>query len=258
MVKYIKTIMVTLILIGPASCGSNSDSELAANGKGGNGKACKDPDGDGWGWDGKKSCKVAKATKGKNGKQGKQANVGKKPGKKIAVKARVKKMRKKKGNKLALNGFSLANTNGETRVTPYNQEQGGKGTCGEFRKYDSDPKKWVAISEPLAKNYLGFSGCTSHGTEKAPSCQSQAFAAGICGKVIKIKCTSDKCGDKGWKEVKIVDICPADRTYHRIHDPGSDDVCAHQNIVDIDENLWNSIKAPGQGINNVGIEIEIP
>lgn len=252
MFNRLKIIWTTLLLVGAVSCGGDSGSELAGNKQ-----------------QGKKAQAGKKQANNKGNKKGnkkahnkgnkKANNKGNKKVKKIKLNARVKKLKKKKkGTKLALSGFQLANTTGETRNTPYQSEQSGQGTCGNFRDVDSDSKKWAAISEPLAKAYFGFPGCESHGTEKPPSCQSQANSVNLCGKTLKIKCTSDKCADKGWKEVKVVDICPADRTYHNIHDPGSDGVCAHMNIVDIDESLWNSIKQPHLGIENVPIEIEIP
>ncbi len=146
---------------------------------------------------------------------------------------------------------------GVSRWTPYESEQGAWGTCKNFRDYSDEPKQWAAVSEKFAKEVLGFGGCTVRDND-SPDCQSQAFADDLCGKELKVRCTSSECATSEWHSVVVVDVCPADRTWHNIHDPDSynDTACAKQNVIDLDESLWYGDWNPGaSGLNNVSIEI---
>ena len=146
---------------------------------------------------------------------------------------------------------------GISRWTPYGSEQGAWGTCKNFRDYSDDQKQWAAVSEKFAKEALGFGGCTVREND-SPDCQAQAFADGLCGKELKVRCTSSECATNKWHSVKIVEVCPADRTWHDINDPDSkgDTACADHYVLDLDESLWYNNWSPGaKGLNNVSIEI---
>jgi hypothetical protein len=149
---------------------------------------------------------------------------------------------------------------GESRWTPYNSEQGGSGTCGTFSEFGSQ-SQWAAVSEPFLKKHFGFPGCDASDTSQAPKCQTQAFESGICGKSIRARCTGSNCKSKKWFTFKIVDVCPADRTYHNINggDPDvarDDNGCASDSkiIVDVDKSFHQQNWADG----NISIEVELP
>ncbi len=170
--------------------------------------------------------------------------------------------------------LSLANTGptrpsagtvtGMSRATPYQNEQNGKGTCGQFSDYGSS-SQWAGFSEKFLKDKFGFAGCVGGSTSSPPDCQTNALAAGICGASVWVKCTDTAhCSDLGWKEVHIVDVCPANRIYHDRADGDSagDTACASGNVADLDVSILKQMCAGKAAANapygcdtNVSIEI---
>lgn len=148
--------------------------------------------------------------------------------------------------------------NGVSRWTPYQREQSGKGTCGPFRNFSGDSKQWAAVGEKFAKQHLGFKGCTVR-KGQAPDCQKAAKNAGMCGRTLQVRCNSEKCKNKGWTKVKIVDVCPAHRGYHDKADPNSkgDNACANKNVLDLDVSLWQQKWGGGKRMDNVPIKIKL-
>ncbi len=132
------------------------------------------------------------------------------------------------------------------RWTPYSSEQSGKGSCGDFSQYDSDPKKWAAVSEKFAREQLNFRGCENRGSGESPNCWQIMSKDGksLCGTKLTVRCDEGRsksglCANTNAYSVVLVDICPSDRSYHDWADPDSagDTACAESYVVDLDESI---------------------
>jgi hypothetical protein len=141
---------------------------------------------------------------------------------------------------------SARSFDGIGRWTPYSSEQNGKGSCGSFSQYDSDPKKWAAVSEKFAKEQLNFKGCENRGSGESPDCWQIMSNDGesLCGTKLTVSCDEGRskaglCANTDSYSVVLVDICPSDRSYHDWADPDSagDTACADSYVVDLDESI---------------------
>ena len=141
---------------------------------------------------------------------------------------------------------SAGSFEGIGRWTPYSSEQGGQGSCGDFKQYDSDPKKWAAVSEKFAREQLNFRGCENRGSEQSPDCWQIMSNDGksLCGTKLTVRCDESRsksglCANTNAYSVVLVDICPSDRSYHDWADPDSagDTACADSYVVDLDESI---------------------
>ena len=139
-------------------------------------------------------------------------------------------------------GSSGTTFNGVARWTPYQHEQGGKGSCGDFNDYSHNSREWAAVSEKFAKEHLGFKGCTTDGSgNQAPQCWmvEKHDGSSLCGTPITVTCDDSFCKNTEPYTVYLVDICPSDRSYHDWADPDSagDTACATEFVVDLDESI---------------------
>lgn len=141
---------------------------------------------------------------------------------------------------------SARSFDGIGRWTPYSSEQNGQGSCGSFSQYDSDPKKWAAVSEKFAKEQLNFKGCENRGSGESPNCWQIMSNDGesLCGTKLTVSCDEGRsksglCANTDSYSVVLVDICPSDRSYHDWADPDSagDTACAESYVVDLDESI---------------------
>lgn len=135
---------------------------------------------------------------------------------------------------------------GEGRWTSYGREQNGQGSCGRFADYAGDPKKWIALSEKFLVEQLGFKGCENDPSgQRPPQCWMIKSRSGqsLCGTRLQVRCEDRSgrglCASSGWFEGVLVDVCPADRSYHDRADPNSrgDYGCRDRYIADLDESI---------------------
>lgn len=142
--------------------------------------------------------------------------------------------------------LSSTSFEGIGRWTPYTSEQSAKGSCGDFSQYDSDPKKWAAVSEKFAREQLNFRGCENRGSGQSPNCWQIMSKDGksLCGTKLTVRCDESRsksglCANTDAYSVVLVDICPSDRSYHDWADPDSagDTACAESYVVDLDESI---------------------